>query len=152
MAGALAYLEWMDLPDLPADSALTHGFELHTRWSDEDNQKVLNNAVYLTLFEEARLRYFSSLGLVDDGRFPFLLAQTHLKFLRPGKGGVPVTVRMGTTRLGNSSFEQAYRIAGPGGEVWCEGGALLVCYDPQTGDSQPMAAEFRRLLEGVRQA
>ena len=147
MAGPPAYPVCMDLPELPPESALTHTFELHTRWSDEDNQKVLNNAVYMTLFEEARLRYFAGLGLVDDGRFPFLLAQAHLRFVRPGKGGAVVSVRMATTRLGNSSFEQVYRVAGPGGEVWCEGGALLVCYDPQTGASKPMAPEFRRLLE-----
>ena len=33
-----------------------------TRWCDEDNQNVLNNAVYMTLLEEARVAYFLQLG------------------------------------------------------------------------------------------
>ena len=52
----------MQPPDIP-DQLGTH-LTLRTRWSDEDNQDVLNNAVYMTLFEEARHGYFSALGLL----------------------------------------------------------------------------------------
>lgn len=76
----------MELPQVPPDASLPFACELFTRWSDEDNQGVLNNAIYLTLFEEGRHRYFLGLGLLDSAQFPFLLAQTHLKFLAPGRG------------------------------------------------------------------
>lgn len=33
-------------------------YKTRTLWKDEDAQRVLNNATYLTLFEEARLAYF----------------------------------------------------------------------------------------------
>ena len=43
------------------------------RWSDADLQQVVNNAVYLTLFEQARFGYFKQLGVLDGDAFPFLL-------------------------------------------------------------------------------
>jgi acyl-CoA thioester hydrolase len=137
----------MDFQALPEDRELPFRCALRTRWSDEDRQGVLNNAIYLTLFEEARLQYFLDLGLMPGASFPFLLAQTQLRFLAPGRGGVEVQVQMGTTHLGNSSFEQCYRIAGPKGQVWCEGRALLVCYDPEGGGSRPMETDFRARLQ-----
>jgi acyl-CoA thioesterase FadM len=85
-------------PDVPPDDQLRSEARLVTRWVDEDNQRVLNNAVYLTLLEEARLRYFSGLGLMEaDGGFPFVLAQTNARFVAPGRGGREVSVRLATT-------------------------------------------------------
>lgn len=138
---------FLDLPTFPTLGALPFVCELPTRWSDEDTQGVLNNAVYLTLFEEARARFFFGLGILPKGTFPFLLGQTYVRFLSPGRGGESVTVRLATTRIGTSSFEQIYRVVGPDGTIWCEGGALLVCYDPHGGGSRPMDPGFRARLE-----
>ena len=133
----------MQTPEVPPSDALKFRACCHTRWSDEDNQAVLNNAVYLTLFEETRHAYFGSLGLLDENRFPFLLAQCNLRFLRPGRGGVDVTVEAGTLHLGSSSLRQAYRVRAGDGSVWAEAEALLVCYDPASGASTPMTPAFR---------
>ena len=129
-------------PQVPPSEQLRHRAHLRTRWSDEDNVGVVNNAVYLTLLEEARYSYFSSLGLLQDGTFTFLLAQTNVRFLQPGSGATAITVEMGTLHLGNSSFQQAYRIRGEGGEVWCEALARLVCVG-EDGRPRPMAPVFR---------
>ena len=40
----------------------------------------------------------------------------------------------------------------PGGPVWCEAVALLVCYDPATGASRPMDDAFRAAVEGLEGA
>ena len=120
---------------------------LRTRWSDEDSQGVLNNAVSLTLFEEARRALFDELELFDaDGNFPFLLASTRADFRSPGRGGVEVDVEISTTHLGRSSFTQAYRIRSLEGVAWTEGTATLVCYDPETRESRPMTDGFRTQL------
>ena len=68
--------------------------ETTTRWSDEDNQGVLNNAVYMTLFEEARLAFCRMAGVLEDNRFPFLLAETTVQFKRPGRGGPALSQRL----------------------------------------------------------
>lgn len=118
-----------------------------TRWSDEDNQGVLNNAVYMTLLEEGRHAYFGARGALELNRFPFLLAQTQIRFLRPGRGGAEVEIEVRTMRLGKSSFEQAYRVRSVDSrEVWAEARALCVIYDPATGASRPMPGDFRAAI------
>jgi len=135
----------MQTPELPERFNFTA--RVRTRWSDVDVQAVLNNAVYLTLLEEARYQYFDSLGAIDDGHFPFLLAQTNVRFLRPGRGGIEVEIDVATTRLGRSSMQQAYRVRDPrADEVWCEAEALLVCHDSECGGSRAMPASLRQAL------
>ena len=137
----------MHAPQVPDPSRLRFRAHVRTRWSDEDNQDVLNNAVYMTLFEEARHAYFERLGLLDGARFPFLLAQCNVRFLAPGRGGRDVEVGMATVELGSSSFRQVYRVQlAQGGAVWAEAEAVLVCYDPATGRSRPMDADFKRAI------
>jgi acyl-CoA thioester hydrolase len=124
---------------------------VHTRWVDEDNQGVLNNAVYLTLLEEARHAYFGSLGLMDGAHFPFVLAQCNAWFVRPGRGGVDATVELATVQIGTSSFVQVYRVGERRGdassETWLEAEALLVGWDNRTRTKAALTASF---VERVR--
>jgi acyl-CoA thioesterase FadM len=117
---------------------------LRTRWSDEDNQRVLNNAVYSTLFEETRYAYFTHLGLLEQNHFPFLLAQSNIAFMAPGRGGVEVEAEVATVHLGTSSFTQAYRVRDASlGVVWCEAESRLVAWDNARGSKMPIPAAFR---------
>jgi acyl-CoA thioesterase FadM len=138
----------METPRVPDSSSLGFRATLRTRWSDEDNQQVLNNAVFLTLFEETRFAYFSALGLLDANHFPFVLAQTNVLFVAPGRGGAEVIVEAATTHLGTSSFTQCYRVrdaaSGPThGEIWCEAEARLVAWDNARRAKGAMSPEFR---------
>jgi acyl-CoA thioester hydrolase len=132
----------MDDPVLPPAADFRFRARLWTRWVDEDNQAVLNNAVYLTLLEEARLRYFRDLRLMDGNRFPFVLAAVHLRCLLPGSGGTEVEVAVRTTRLGQTSCEQAYRL-GPPEAPWAEATARLVAFDNRERRKQPLSDAFR---------
>ncbi len=137
----------MHTPQVPESSRIRFRARLRTRWSDEDVQGVLNNAVHLTLLEEARHAYFLRLGLLENNRFPFLLAQCNLRFVAPGHGPSDVEVETATVELGTSSVRQAYRVREvPGGRVLAEAEALLVCYDAASGGSRPMEGHFRRAL------
>ncbi len=137
----------MQAPTPPPSESIRFRLVTRTRWSDEDLQGFLNNAVFSTLLEEGRFAYFEALGLLEDGRCPFLVAQSNVRFLAPGRGGVEVVVELATTRLGTSSFEQVYRVKErAGGKVLCEAEALLVCYDEATRKSRPMSEEFTRMI------
>lgn len=145
----------MQPPDVPPSESMRFRAHLRTRWSDDDLQGVLNNAVYPTLLEEARLAYGRELGLMDGRAFPFLLLQSNVRFVAPGRGGAEVVVELCTTHLGTRSFTQAYRVRGPEGEVWCEAEAVLVAYDPASGASAPLADGFRARIarfEGLADA
>jgi len=99
------------------------------RWKDIDAAGILNNAVYLTLVEQARYGYFDQLGLLTgDADFNFLLGETTARYLAPGRAGMTLDVRARTSRLGNKSFDQEYELEASGlllarvsaRLVWCD--------------------------------
>jgi acyl-CoA thioester hydrolase len=99
------------------------------RWKDIDAAGVLNNAVYLTLVEQARYAYFDELGLLTGAAdFNFLLGETTARYLAPGRAGMTLEVRIRTSRLGNKSFDQEYELEADGRLlarvtarlVWCD--------------------------------
>lgn len=143
----------METPHVPESSAMTFRVRLATRWSDEDVQGVVNNAVYLTLFEEARHRFFSGLGILVANEFPFLLAQTNVRFVAPGRGGVEVDVELATTHVGTTSLVQAYRVReSSSGAVWAEAEALLVGWDGELRAKAPWSSAFRAAVTSTMRA
>jgi acyl-CoA thioester hydrolase len=98
------------------------------RWVDVDSEGVVNNAVYLSLMEEARFQYFDHLGLLQDRRVPFLLAEATVTFLRPGRIGMKTEVAVRTRSLGTSSFQMDYEVRAED-HVLATGQAALVFVD-----------------------
>ncbi len=99
--------------------------EVPLRWVDVDSAGVVNNAVYLSLMEQARFAYFSHLGLMEDHQVPFVLAEATVRWRRPGKLGMAISVAAATTRLGSSSFHMRYEVRA-GDSVLCDAEAALV--------------------------
>ena len=81
--------------------------------------------------------------------FPFVLAQTNIRFVAPGRGGRAVHVRVRTTRLGRTSMEQVYRVCdAQTSEVWAEAESLLVGWDTPARQKAPWSAGFRAAVVG----
>ena len=70
----------------------------------------MNNAVYASLMEQARYRYFDQLGLLEQGRLPFVLAESTIRYLRPGRLGMEVVTAARVTRVGRTSFGMEYEV------------------------------------------
>lgn len=104
--------------------------EVPLRWVDVDSAGVINNAVYLSLMEQARYAYFTHLGLLAGHHVPFVLAETSLQFVKPGRLGMEVQVAVATTKLGTTSFHMSYEVRA-GEEVLCKAKAALVFVDQQ---------------------
>jgi acyl-CoA thioester hydrolase len=102
--------------------------ETAVRWSDLDAAGVVNNAVYLSLLEEARFGYFAQLGLLRGEQFPFLVGETSVRFQRPLVAPGAVTVAARTSRLGTKSMDMEYEVR-RGGEVVATARATLVWAD-----------------------
>ena len=114
-------------PSLPP---ILFRFETPTplRWVDVDSEGIVNNAVYLSLFEQARYDYFAQLGLLRNGNIPFVLAEATTTFLRPGKLGMRVVTKARVRALGRTSFQMDYESLGDG-ETLVRGKAALVFVD-----------------------
>ena len=123
------------------------------RWVDVDSAGVVNNAVYLSLMEQARYLYFTHLGLLNDHAVPFLLAETTVKFLRPGRLEMKVEVAARVGALGTTSFQMDYEVRAAE-EVLATAHAALVWVDermrpvPIPDDVRAAIAQFEEMPGG----
>jgi len=117
------------------------------RFSDLDGMGHVNNAVFSTYLEQARLAWFDG---EDEGEpMPLrdvILARTEIDFRSPVGFGETVEIGVRPLRLGTKSFELEYRLQA-GGRVVAEARSVLVGYDYDRGRSVGVPERWRRRLE-----
>jgi len=84
--------------------------KLDIRWSDMDEMRHVNNAVYHTYTEQARIYYFHDTLQLDWAKASFILASSHIDYLKPLTFPGEAYVYLRCTKLGNKSFELQYLI------------------------------------------
>ncbi|GAB4500964.1 MAG: thioesterase family protein [Anaerolineales bacterium] len=121
---------------------------MEVRYADIDAQGHMNNAKYLTFFEQARIHYLMQLGLFrreqsfDD--IGIILADVHLTFLAPVTWQMPVKVGVKTSRIGNKSMTVLNSLLNAeSGEEMARAEIVLVTYDYRSGKTVPVPAEWR---------
>ncbi|NKB87304.1 MAG: acyl-CoA thioesterase [Acidobacteria bacterium] len=113
---------------------------------DVDAMGHANNAVYLTWFECGRIGYWKAIEgeAANYADVPFVLARTEIDFVLPTYAGERLVVGTRVTRLGNRSFDMAYRIERrQDGALIASGTSVQVMYDYSARASMPMPEEFR---------
>jgi acyl-CoA thioester hydrolase len=108
----------------------------------------VNNAVFLTYMESARLAYFQSLGLGGNPLEGMILARAEVDFRSPIELGEQIEVGTRTGRIGTKSFDLE-QVVEAGGRVAAEGKFVLVAYDYASNRSHELPAEWREVLQGV---
>ncbi len=128
--------------------AFSHPIEI--RYGDLDPQGHVNNAVYLTYFEQARIHYIKNLGLWPSGDFidiGIILADAHITFRAAALFGQRVQVKAGVTRLGNKSLTMEYLLEDcDTGQVLAEASTVLVTYAYRDNQTIPIPAGWRRAI------
>ncbi len=112
------------------------------RFRDTDGLGHVNNAVYLTYFESARVAY--GLQLIDGERLEdiqFILGEATVRYIKPVFYGDTVVAAVRVSRIGSRSFTMEYQLR-RGGEVVTSGSTELVWYDYKNERSAPIPAEF----------
>ena len=107
---------------------------IEIRYGDLDPQGHVNNAKFLTYFEQTRVQYLIHLGLFSkDQSFlevGIILAEATVTFRAPLRYGEEVWVGAGVTRLGNKSIHMAYSLEDKqSGKTYTEGSAIIVTFD-----------------------
>ena len=116
------------------------------RFRDLDAMAHVNNAVFLTLTESARIAYFSALGAGDDPLQNLILARVEVDFRSPITFGEEIEVGVRTSRMGTKSFELEYEVRADG-RLAAEGKSVLVGYDYERGESVAIPGEWREWLQ-----
>ena len=115
--------------------------KLDIRWSDMDEMRHVNNAVYLTYFEQARVYYFHDRCRWDWNEIGARLANAHVDYIKPVVFPNPTFVYVRTSKLGNKSFEVQYMITSEVDgkeELTTTGYTVMVMFDYKTNASVPM--------------
>ncbi len=120
------------------------------RWRDVDALGHVNNAVYFTYLEQARVDYLHDLGLATDDpqQVGFILAQASCQFKSPIKLGERVTVYARVSELRNSSFSFDYRMTGADGRLVAVAQSVQVCYDYAHQKPVPIPDAWRQAVTG----
>ena len=128
---------------------LRHRTPLQVRFRDTDAFGHVNNAVFLTFLELARIRYLLEILEPDEtfDRLPLILARVELDFRSPIQFGEDVEVDTQVDRIGRSSIAMSHRMtAGAGRRLAGEAQSVLVTYDYAIARPMPVPDEWRRRI------
>ena len=110
----------------------------HVRFRDCDAMGHVNNAVFSTYLEQARI------GILG-GLEPFILARVEIDFRAELRAGEEVEVRSRCPRIGTKSFDLEHEIWA-GERLVADAKSVLVGYDYEVGASVPLTENQRRRL------
>jgi acyl-CoA thioester hydrolase len=106
----------------------------------------VNNAVFATYVEQARIEYLRSLDVLDGQLSTgMILARIELNFLAPAmpEGSIEIGVR--PLRSANKSFELEYELQQQGRPI-ARATTVLVAYDYERARSVPLPDTWRDVL------
>jgi acyl-CoA thioester hydrolase len=131
-------------------------YPIEVRYGDLDPQGHVNNARFLTYFEQARIQYVIHLNLWDGRSYfdiGFILADAQVTFLGPVLFGQKIRAGVRVTRLGNKSLTMEYGLEDiQDGQQLARGSAALVTYDYHDWRTIPIPDHWRQtiaLFEGL---
>jgi acyl-CoA thioester hydrolase len=116
------------------------------RFRDLDPMGHVNNAVFLTYIESARVAFLRHLGaaptLEDMG---IIVAHVEIDFRAPVRLGDEVEVTVRASRFGDKSFDLEHELS-VDGNVVAEAKTVLVTYDYSKREPVPIPDEWREKL------
>ncbi len=133
--------------------AIRFYYPMEVRYADLDAQGHLNNAKFLTYFEQARIRYFEELGLFTRNQsfmdIGFIVADIHIKYRAPVYMGAAIKVGVQTQAIGNKSITLFNTIEDAAtGQVYADSTVVLVAYDYHAHATTRVGEEWRhRIME-----
>ncbi|MFM8321971.1 MAG: acyl-CoA thioesterase [Chloroflexota bacterium] len=123
---------------------------IDVRYGDLDPQGHVNNAKYLTYFEQARIAYIMSLGLWKTASFSdigVILADAQVTFKAPVYFGTDLLVDVRVTRLGTKSMTMEYVLEEAcSGREYATGVTVLVTYDYKNLETIPIPEKWRTAI------
>lgn len=124
----------------------THQTPIQIRYNDMDTLGHVNNAVYFTYFELARVRFFREMGIWEGERSAYgvIMAKATIDYKRPiTLDDESVTVWTRCSRLGSKSFDLDQVLVRRDGAVATTALTVGVAYDYRTNASVTIPNEWR---------
>jgi acyl-CoA thioester hydrolase len=112
------------------------------RFRDLDSLDHVNNAVFLTYLEEARIGYLVPHGAEAAN---MILARVEIDFRAPLREGDEIEIGVRPSKVGTKSFELEYEIR-RGDTVAAQAKTVLVSYDYSNGRPVKLPDSWREAL------
>ncbi len=130
----------------------THKSTTEIRFSDIDAFGHVNNAKYLTYFEQARMAYFRDIVGYDYdwSKVGTILAKTIVDFIEPIHLRDQIFIYTRCSRLGSKSFDLQYKIIKIENEkevLVSDASTILVAFDYELNQSIEIPAAWRDLIQ-----
>jgi acyl-CoA thioester hydrolase len=117
-------------------------------YRDLDRHGHVNNAVYSTWLETARLAYLKEVCDVDPGdELGIVVAELAITFRSPASLGELLEVGVRVPRVGEKSLVFEYELRGPEDRLVAEATTTHVAFDDAQGRSVPVPPAWRRRIE-----
>jgi acyl-CoA thioester hydrolase len=122
------------------------------RFVDIDVMGHVNNAVYLSYFEQARMRWFESFAGKewDWNTFGILLARNEINYREPVLLNDHLQIETWCSKVGNKSLEVCYEVfIEKNGErkMKADGMSVLVCFDYHQKKTITVPEHWRNILQ-----
>jgi len=116
------------------------------RFRDVDVMGHVNNAVFLTYIESARVAFLLHLGAATGlENLGIIVARIEIDFRAPLSFGEEVDVGVRATRFGTKSFDLEYELRA-GSRVVAQATSVCVGYDYGSGETVPIPDAWRERL------
>ena len=119
---------------MAASQAFPYTLTVEVAFRDIDVMGHVNNAVYLSYLETARIKFLIDLlELGGLGNIPVIMAQATVNYKAPAFYGELLTIGTGVSRFGVKSFDLLYQITGGDGRLVVSATTVQVAYDYAAG-------------------
>ncbi|WP_020674512.1 YbgC/FadM family acyl-CoA thioesterase [Geopsychrobacter electrodiphilus] len=123
--------------------------EIEVRFADLDAYGHVNNAIFFTYLETARVKLFRQrfAEQMKNGLL-FLVVEASCRYRLPIELNDRVLIDIETEALGRSSFTFSYLIHNGDGKEFATARTVMVCYDAKKAKTISLPVDFRAALEG----
>jgi acyl-CoA thioester hydrolase len=113
------------------------------RFADIDAMGHVNNAIYFTYFEQARMAFFRErVGKVWDWTVDgIIVAHNEIDYKRPVLLQDDMRILLWVEKVGTKSFEVKYEVMVED-QLCATGGSVLVCFNHKSQQTQAVPAEW----------
>jgi len=125
-------------------------YQPEIRFFDIDAIGHVNNSVYFTYFEMARVHFFGQLigkewKWTENG---VLVAHNEIDYIRPVMFEDKIDIHVQVLKVGSKSFTLGYEVK-KGDILYAKGNSVMVTYDFKNSATAPIPDAYKGLLEGL---
>ena len=124
--------------------------DIQVRYADLDTLQHVNNVAIMDYVEQARIAYYRASGIWDGTihkGFGTVVAGFKIDYLVSILYDDPVRVGVMVSHIGNKSIRYRFQVENSeNGTVFARGEVVVVSFNHETGESQPVPQEWREKI------